>query len=140
MQHQHLTSEALRDSRYSEIAALHPKKKLCDSKWQKRTNTTGDAFSCSHRRAIRKSPRPFFFCTASREQPIVVGLLVPFSQLSFDLQETWAQNVQRIVIKHFMNVGKGWFDMYETSKETYDYGKLKKMLLVACLIMQDSLR
>ncbi|PHJ26108.1 dynein heavy chain axonemal protein, partial [Cystoisospora suis] len=65
---------------------------------------------------------------------------VKANKLSFDLQETWAQNVQRIVVKHFMNVGKGWFDMYETSKETYDYGKLKKMLLVACLIMQDSLR
>ncbi|CBZ56170.1 Dynein heavy chain 1, axonemal, related [Neospora caninum Liverpool] len=62
------------------------------------------------------------------------------SQLAFDLQETWAQNVQKIVVKYFSEVGKGWFDIYETNKETYNYGKIRKMLLVASFLMQDSLR
>lgn len=36
-------------------------------------------------------------------------------------------------------VGKGWFNMQETSKITYDFGKLKRFLTVVRLIMQDSL-
>lgn len=36
-------------------------------------------------------------------------------------------------------MGKGWFNMQETSKITYDFGKLKRFLTVVRLIMQDSL-
>ena len=34
-------------------------------------------------------------------------------------------------------VGKGWFNMQETSKITYDFGKLKRFLTVVRLMMQD---
>jgi len=36
-------------------------------------------------------------------------------------------------------VGKGWFNMKETSKVTYDFGKLKRFLTMVRLIMQDTL-
>jgi len=36
-------------------------------------------------------------------------------------------------------VGKGWFNMKETSKITYDFGKLKRFLTVVRLMMQDTL-
>lgn len=35
-------------------------------------------------------------------------------------------------------VGKGWFNMQETSKITYDFGKLKRFLTVVRLMMQDT--
>lgn len=36
-------------------------------------------------------------------------------------------------------MGKGWFNMKETSKITYDFGKLKRFLTVVRLMMQDTL-
>ena len=35
-------------------------------------------------------------------------------------------------------VGKGWFNMQETSKITYDFGKLKRFLTLVRLMMQDT--
>ncbi|OXB71582.1 UNVERIFIED_CONTAM: hypothetical protein H355_004177 [Colinus virginianus] len=61
-------------------------------------------------------------------------------KLSADLQDTWAQNIYRVISTHLSGVGKGWFNLYETNKETYEYGKTKKLLSVASLLMQDSLR
>ena len=39
---------------------------------------------------------------------------------------------------NFAGVGKGWFNMKETSKITYDFGKLKRFLTVVRLMMQDT--
>jgi dynein heavy chain, axonemal len=39
----------------------------------------------------------------------------------------------------FESVGKGWFNMRETSKTTYDFGKLKRFLTVIRLMMQDTI-
>jgi dynein heavy chain len=35
-------------------------------------------------------------------------------------------------------VGKGWFNIHETSKETYEFGKLKKFLTLVNFMMQDT--
>jgi dynein heavy chain len=40
------------------------------------------------------------------------------SQTQFYLKNTWTNNIQIIIEKSFSNVGKGWFNMNETSKET----------------------
>jgi len=40
------------------------------------------------------------------------------SQTQFYLTHTWTNNIQNIIEKSFSNVGKGWFNMNETSKET----------------------
>lgn len=34
-----------------------------------------------------------------------------------------------------MQVGKGWFNMQQTSKITYDFGKLKRFLTAVRLMM-----
>ena len=44
-----------------------------------------------------------------------------------------------IIKDQFNEIGKGWFNMKETSKITYDFGKLKKFLTVIRLMMQDTL-
>lgn len=36
-------------------------------------------------------------------------------------------------------MGKGWFNIHETSKETYEFGKLKKFLTTVNFMMQDTI-
>ena len=36
-------------------------------------------------------------------------------------------------------MGKGWFNIHETSKETYEFGKLKKFLTLVNFMMQDTI-
>lgn len=38
----------------------------------------------------------------------------------------------------FEDVGKGWFNIKEDSKETYEFGKLKKFLTLVNFMMQDT--
>ncbi len=45
----------------------------------------------------------------------------------------------KIIKTQFEKVGKGWFNMKETSKITYDFGKLKRFLTLVRLMMQDTL-
>lgn len=51
----------------------------------------------------------------------------------------WKDNIQNIIQTSFQNVGKGWFNLHETAKETYEFGKLKKYLTMVKIMMQDSL-
>ncbi|KAF4693357.1 Dynein heavy chain 1, axonemal, partial [Perkinsus olseni] len=37
-------------------------------------------------------------------------------------------------------IGKGWFNIEETSLEAYNYGKLKKLIMLVRLMLQDALR
>jgi len=41
----------------------------------------------------------------------------------------------KIIKTRFLDVGKGWFNMKETSKIIYDFGKLKRFLTVIRLMM-----
>lgn len=41
----------------------------------------------------------------------------------------------KIINDSFQKVGKGWFNMKETNKITYDFGKLKKFLTLIRLMM-----
>lgn len=45
----------------------------------------------------------------------------------------------KIIKTQFQDVGKGWFNMKETSTTTYDFGKLKRFLTLVRLMMQDTL-
>ena len=56
------------------------------------------------------------------------------------LKTTFIQELITIIKNNFENIGKGWFNMKETNKLTYEFGKLKRFLTVIRLIMQDSLR
>ena len=51
----------------------------------------------------------------------------------------WKDNIQNIIQNKFQDVGKGWFNLHETAKETYEFGKLKKYLTMVKIMMQDSL-
>lgn len=46
----------------------------------------------------------------------------------------------KIIKDHFKDIGKGWFNMNETNKLTYEFGKLKRFLTVVRLMMQDTLK
>jgi dynein heavy chain, axonemal len=58
------------------------------------------------------------------------------SQILYHLRGTWVRELINIIRNEFSGVGKGWFNMKETSKITYDFGKLKKFLTVVRLMMQ----
>ncbi|KAL8435730.1 hypothetical protein ACSSS7_002267 [Eimeria intestinalis] len=62
------------------------------------------------------------------------------SQIAYFLQEAWASKVQGIVETNLRSVGKGWFNIYEFNKETYEYGKVKRMLILTRHLMRDALR
>jgi dynein heavy chain len=57
----------------------------------------------------------------------------------YSLKGSWIEELVKIIKHNFSGVGKGWFNMQETSKITYDFGKLKRFLTVARLMMQDSI-
>lgn len=60
------------------------------------------------------------------------------SQLGNQLKGQWIGAMIGLVRSKFGSIGKGWFNMKETNKLTYEYGKLKRFLTVIRLNMQDS--
>jgi dynein heavy chain, axonemal len=62
------------------------------------------------------------------------------SQFESDCGENgWVGNLARIIKTHFDDVGKGWFNIHEKSKSTYEFGKLKKFLTLVNFMMQDTI-
>lgn len=65
------------------------------------------------------------------------------SQTSYYLRETWVNKVKEIIKTNFQESSSGsaksWFNLNETSKETYEMGKLKKFLTLIKFTMQDTL-
>lgn len=60
------------------------------------------------------------------------------SQIALYLN-AWKDNIQNIIQTSFADSQKGWINLYETSKEVYELGKLKKYLTMIKVMMQDSL-
>jgi dynein heavy chain, axonemal len=56
----------------------------------------------------------------------------------YHLKGAWIEDLIKVIKTNFSMVGKGWFNMQETSKITYDFGKLKRFLTVVRLMMQDT--
>ncbi len=50
----------------------------------------------------------------------------------------WVLRLEKIIKSSFNDVGKGWFYILEKSKETYEFGKLKKFLNLVNFMMQDT--
>lgn len=46
------------------------------------------------------------------------------------LQENWVVTIKNHINTCLKNVGKGWFNLRETSKEVYEFSKLKKFLMM----------
>lgn len=55
------------------------------------------------------------------------------------LKNTWGVACRTAVTSGLQGVGKGWFNMAETSQEVYDMSKLKKFMRMVKHIMQDAL-
>jgi len=53
-------------------------------------------------------------------------------------EQGWVGRLVKIIKTSFDDVGKGWFNIHETSKETYEFGKLKKFLTLVNFMMQDT--
>ena len=53
-------------------------------------------------------------------------------------EQGWVGRLAKIIKASFDDVGKGWFNIHETSKETYEFGKLKKFLTLVNFMMQDT--
>jgi dynein heavy chain, axonemal len=53
-------------------------------------------------------------------------------------KEGWVGKLEKIIKAQFKDVGKGWFNIEENSKETYEFGKLKKYLMMVNFMMQDT--
>ena len=53
-------------------------------------------------------------------------------------KEGWVGRLEKIIKTSFKDVGKGWFNINESSKETYEFGKLKKFLMLVNFMMQDT--
>jgi dynein heavy chain len=60
------------------------------------------------------------------------------ASIIYYLRGSWITELTKIIKNNFNGVGKGWFNMKETSKITYDFGKLKRFLTVVRLMMQDT--
>lgn len=61
------------------------------------------------------------------------------SQIKFATRESgWVNRLEKIIKSSFNDVGKGWFYIFEKSKETYEFGKLKKFLTLVNFMMQDT--
>jgi dynein heavy chain len=56
------------------------------------------------------------------------------------LRDQWVVSLQKLIATKFAGIGKGWFNIAETSQETYLHGKLRKLLTVVKLLMQDTVR
>eukprot|EP00439_Symbiodinium_sp_Y106_P040791 s353_g5.t1 len=62
------------------------------------------------------------------------------AEAALSLKEAWPAALQTTVIREFESIQKGWFNVHEKSVDLYRQGKLRRFLLLARLIMQDTLR
>jgi dynein heavy chain len=55
------------------------------------------------------------------------------------LRNTWGTVCRQTVVGGLQGVGKGWFNLGESSQEVYDVSKLKKFMRMVKYIMEDAL-
>ena len=56
------------------------------------------------------------------------------------LKDTWSSALKSAVKTSLKEVGKGWFNLAETSRDVYQHSKLKRLLRVVTAMQQDALR
>lgn len=61
-------------------------------------------------------------------------------QVANYLRETWLITLKNSIKNSFKDVGKGWYNIHETNRETYEFSKLKKFLNMIRYLMEDTLR
>jgi dynein heavy chain len=60
--------------------------------------------------------------------------------ISAYLRDTWSVAIKNAVRSSLAGAGKGWFNLGESSWDTYASGKMRKLLTVVRLNMEDSIR
>lgn len=61
------------------------------------------------------------------------------AQIKFATRDQWVnKTLCKIINDSFASIGKGWFNIHDTSKETYEFGKLKRFLTTVNFMMQDA--
>mmetsp|Transcript_17510 Transcript_17510/g.38593 ORF Transcript_17510/g.38593 Transcript_17510/m.38593 type:complete len:101 (-) Transcript_17510:73-375(-) len=55
------------------------------------------------------------------------------------LTQSWPQVIEDVITSNLKHIGKGWFNLMETNKESYEFSKLKKFLTIVKYMMQDSI-
>ena len=56
------------------------------------------------------------------------------------LTDRWAPGILNNIMAQLSDVGKGWFNLAETSRDVYQHSKLKRLLRVVTAMQQDALR
>jgi len=62
------------------------------------------------------------------------------SQTTHFLKDTWSAAIKASIKQTLKEVGKGWFNLEEKSREVYQFSKLKRFLTMSTFRMQDALR
>ncbi|XP_053154302.1 dynein axonemal heavy chain 1 isoform X2 [Hemicordylus capensis] len=63
-----------------------------------------------------------------------------FSQVSMFLKDTWINTLKIAVRSSLRDIGKGWYNLYETKWEVYLMSKLRQLMELIKFMLQDSLR
>lgn len=57
-----------------------------------------------------------------------------------NLRDSWCASLKTGIRFALKDVGKGWFNIHESNRETYDFSKLKRFLTLTRFVMEDTLR
>ncbi|XP_054832932.1 dynein axonemal heavy chain 1 [Eublepharis macularius] len=63
-----------------------------------------------------------------------------FSQISMFLKDTWINTLKIAVRSSLRDIGKGWYNLYETKWEVYEMSKLHQLMELIKFMLQDSVR
>nr|XP_034961987.1 dynein heavy chain 1, axonemal isoform X3 [Zootoca vivipara] len=63
-----------------------------------------------------------------------------FSQVSMFLKDTWINTLKIAVRSSLRDIGKGWYNLYETKWEVYRMSKLHQLMELIKFMLQDSVR
>ncbi|XP_060621830.2 dynein axonemal heavy chain 1 [Anolis sagrei] len=63
-----------------------------------------------------------------------------YSQISMFLKDTWINTLKIAVRSSLRDIGKGWYNLYETKWEVYQMSKLHQLMELIKFMMQDTVR
>ena len=59
-------------------------------------------------------------------------------QFNYYLKQVWTKNLRTHVSEKLGEVGKGWFNLQEDNRQSYEFSKLRKVMVLLKLLMQDT--
>lgn len=83
---------------------------------------------------------PYTEYSSGVDMKLIRIVLCRTEQMANNLRDTWSTTLKNGIRHSLKDVGKGWFNLHETNRETYDFSKLKRFLTLTRFIMEDTLR